>query len=266
MQRDFCRRGYPSDLVRNAARRASMTPREKCLQYRRKEDVIYKGIMAALDFTPPPPTMPIKRIVAAHWHMVSDLPGCDNPPRWGLRKTKPSKDILIKSDMRNTLLPTPVVMGYHHCGSCSCCAQAWNTKEIDLPSKNFYKRLDFFLSCSTKMCVYLVMCSCDLCYVGSTRSKLRICMTELTVSPKLGMRWPMRQWCNTSWIRGIHQRVLNLWFGKLLLQLQIRGETLIRDWFRENASGSISFRPFTLRDWIHIWTFRLSFEGFYTFN
>lgn len=29
------------------------------------------------------------------------------------------------------------------------------------------------------MCVYLVMCSCDLCYVGSTRSKLRICMTEL---------------------------------------------------------------------------------------
>lgn len=145
MQRDFCRWGYPSDLVRDAAKQASVTPREKFLQYRRKEDVTYKGITAALDFTPL--ATQIKRIVNTHWHMGSDLPGCNNPPRWGLQKTKSFKDILIKSDMRDVQLPTPTVTGHHRCGSCICRSQAWNTKETDLPSKKFYKRLDFFSFC-----------------------------------------------------------------------------------------------------------------------
>lgn len=100
------------------------------------------------------------------------------PPRWGLHKTKSIKELLTRSDIRKSQIPIPVTVGHYRCGSCSCCAQAWSSKEIYLPFKNFYKRLDFFSSCSMRMCAYLIICKCSLCYKGSIHRKLKTRIIE----------------------------------------------------------------------------------------
>lgn len=176
MKNDFIQRGYPKSLVQDAANRANRVERSELPQYKQKEKEEAKGITAALDFTPL--ASKIKSIVRQHWHIVADLPGYGSPPRWGLRRTKTLKDVLVSSDIRVCQERVPATVGHHRCGFCSCCAQAWETKEIVIQSKNFRKPLNFFSSCSTKMCIYLVMYICGLCYVGSTRSRLKVRITE----------------------------------------------------------------------------------------
>lgn len=176
MKKDFLDRGYPESLISDAARRADRVERCELLKYKQKDTSGFTGIMAALDFTPL--TSKIKQIDTRHWHLVRDFPGCNKPPRWELRKTKCIKDVLTRSDIRECQQPIPVTVGHHKCGYCSCCAQSWETKEIHLPSINFHKRLEFFSSCSTRMCVYLIICKCNYCYVGSTRRRLKVRITE----------------------------------------------------------------------------------------
>lgn len=160
MKKDFLKCSYPAQLVHDAATRADGVEQIDLLRYKEKDLESFKWITAALDFTPL--VSKIKHIIKQHWHLVKDLPGCDNPPRWGLRRTKTMKDILVRSDIREHQQRIPVVLGHHRCGFCSCCAQVWETREIALPSKGFHTSLNFFSLCSTRMCVYLVVCKCEV--------------------------------------------------------------------------------------------------------
>lgn len=170
MKEDFLNRGYPAQLIYDAAARAHGVEWSDLFKYKQKDGVRFKGITATLDFTPL--ASKIKYIIKQHWHLVKDLPGCTSPPRWGLRRTKTLKDILVRSDIREHHQRIPVTVGHR------CCAQAWETREITLPAKGFKKPLNFFSSCSPRMCVYLVVCKCEMRYVGSTRRRLKVRIME----------------------------------------------------------------------------------------
>lgn len=176
MQRDFLARGYPKEIVQDASRQAKEWDRKDLLTTSTRESPQFKGITVALDLTPL--AEHIKRIVLKHWHLLSNIPGCVKLPRFGLRKTKSIKDLVMRSDVRKIQICKPIITGHYKSGNCGCCAQAWEIKMIVLPSINFEKQLDFYSSCNTKMCVYLLECECGLCYIGYTQCKLKVRVME----------------------------------------------------------------------------------------
>lgn len=86
--------------------------------------------------------------------------------------------MVSKSDIRRIPEKRFVTTGHFKCGSCSCCSQAWETRLLHLPSVNFKMDINFYSTCNTKMCVYLVQCFCGMNYIGSTRRKLKVRMCE----------------------------------------------------------------------------------------
>lgn len=135
----------------DAARKARLRERDELLRAHEKEGETFKGITAAIDYTPL--ALKIKHTIYGHWHIVSDIPGYKEPPRIGLRRTKSIRNLVMRSDIREEKKTQPVTKGHFRCGNCSCCPQAWETKVISLLSVGFEKHLDF--QCVTHVCVYI---------------------------------------------------------------------------------------------------------------
>lgn len=173
MQSDFLNRGYPESLVIYTAHRAQGRNRQELLADMLREKS-FKGITTAVDFTPLTPA--IKKIIFKHWHLVNNIPGCEVPPRIGLRKMPSIKDIVTRSNIREKIGLRYPAKGHFKCGACSCCEQAWEKKVIDLPSVGFKMELEFFSN--TRICIYMVQCFCGMCYIRSTRRKLKVRMIE----------------------------------------------------------------------------------------
>lgn len=70
MCNDFLDHGYPVDHIWDATQRCDRLDRNALLKYKQKDLSPFKGITAALDYTPLTPG--IKWIVARHWHLVQD--------------------------------------------------------------------------------------------------------------------------------------------------------------------------------------------------
>lgn len=175
MFHDFIQRGYPERLLRDAFKRAASRDRTEILQGGWIRDT-FKGVTAAIDYTQR--AAEIKQIIHKHWHIVSDIPGCKELPRIGLHKILSIKNFVTRSDMRERNRIQSVITGHHKCGGCSCCHQAWLTKQIEIPSENLSWEIDFYSSCNTKMCIYVLKCVCGKFYVGSTRRKLKLRIIE----------------------------------------------------------------------------------------
>lgn len=78
MEKDFLDRGYPRTLIRDAIRKANRVDRKELLTYKEKDLSTFKGITAALDYTPL--TSKIKQIVTRHWHLVGTFQGARHLP------------------------------------------------------------------------------------------------------------------------------------------------------------------------------------------
>lgn len=141
MQEDFIQRGYPVNLVSDAAEKARLRDRLELLQLKEPSET-FKGITAAIDYTPQ--SFEIKSIIHKHWHLVNDILGCRGHLRIVQRKMKSIKDYVTRSDIREKQVTHNIVKGNFKCGGCSSCHQAWVTKRIELPSANFTKEIEFF--------------------------------------------------------------------------------------------------------------------------
>lgn len=82
---------------------------------------------------------------------ISDIPGCEAPPRVGLHKTQSLRSILVRADVtaeRNKDMTHPT--GHHKCGQCNICPLTVVTKEINFPDKGFSYRLNIFFKLYNK--------------------------------------------------------------------------------------------------------------------
>ena len=172
LTQSLLRRGYTLRTLQAAKRRAELKDRKDLLSVKTsgksKEDRIY----TALQFTPY--TSNIKKLVYKHWHLLSNIPGCQNPPMFGLNKTKSLRNYLVKSDLLT--YPEETTKGHYKCGSCGVCKYALQVKEFVDVQSGFKFQIEHFSNCNTKNSVYAWMCPCKKIYIGkSTRPiKLRI--------------------------------------------------------------------------------------------
>lgn len=176
LQQQFTQRGYPKEVVLDAEVRATLRSRESLFK-RSSVDHNLVRIHWALDHLPR--SMTISRIIRKHWHLVSDVPGCESPPQIGYRRTRSLRSILIHADVSlKENCATTDILGHHKSGQCKICPLTTSSKEIHFPDKGFSHKLSSFSDCKTCFCVYLLVCFCGKKYIGSTKRQLRVRILE----------------------------------------------------------------------------------------
>lgn len=81
MQQQFLNRGYPPGLVQSAAERAEHLERKNLFWEKDKKSS--HRLHWTLDYTSH--SHEIVQIVKRHWHLTSDVPGCDTFPEVGYK-------------------------------------------------------------------------------------------------------------------------------------------------------------------------------------
>lgn len=171
----FLKRGYPRGIVQSAASRA--IERDRNSLFKEKQQPINRQLCVALEFTPQ--TNRVIEILKRHWHIVTEIPGCEAFPQIGFKKMSSLRQFLVKADaLRSTDMPIKTPKGHYRCGVCSICLLAVETKVLDFPQLGFEHKLQSFTNCKTPMCVYLLTCKCLLHYVRSTSRPLKVRIQE----------------------------------------------------------------------------------------
>lgn len=94
MFHQFLKRGYPKGVIQSAVTRA--TERDCNSLFEDKQQSTNKQLCVALDFTPQ--TNRVIEILKIHWHIISEIPGCDVFPQIGFKKMSSLRQILVKAD------------------------------------------------------------------------------------------------------------------------------------------------------------------------
>lgn len=132
-----------------------------------------QGIYWSLDYTPR--IMGILQIVRKHWHIISDIPGCESFPTARYKRTCLLREILVSADRpQRCEPPTNLMSGHFQSGLCSVWFISIICKEINFPDLGFIHKIQQFSNCRSRLCVYLLTCPCGLRYVGSTRCQLKV--------------------------------------------------------------------------------------------
>lgn len=162
-------------IVDTAIRRAELEPRQKLFESKERDRD--KRLSWALDYTPK--INELLRIVKSHWHIISDLPGCQSFSYVGLHKTKSLKDILVKSKIQEEDdSSTLTVFGHHRCAGCSVCHLTMQVSQVEFQDLGFTHYIRGFSTRNTRMCVYLFICECQKRYIGSTHHKIKVRIQE----------------------------------------------------------------------------------------
>lgn len=77
LAQSFQRRGYPSGVVMEAARRANERERES-LFHSKTQECSPQRLWWALDYTPRAAS--ILQVIKKHWHLLKEIPGCEALP------------------------------------------------------------------------------------------------------------------------------------------------------------------------------------------
>lgn len=120
----------------------------------------------------------IRKIIRKHWHIVSHIPGCQQPLVIGYKRAKTICDVLVRSDLSNQFRSQTQPQGDFKCHNCSVCNNCMELKEFVLEPylKNYC--LPHLLTCATKNVVYIRFCCCPKCYIGSSTQAVRVHLME----------------------------------------------------------------------------------------
>lgn len=107
-----------------------------------------------------------------------DVPGCQEFPLIGFRKTRSLHSILVKSTAETDNRTSSHPRGHFRCGRCKFCPFMMTTKKICFPDVNFTLEVNRFSNCNTSFVTYLVEYPYCLRYVGTTQLPLRVRIQE----------------------------------------------------------------------------------------
>nr|XP_008114451.1 PREDICTED: uncharacterized protein LOC103279723 [Anolis carolinensis] len=169
-KKQFQERGYPSRVINIAIRKVNHIDRSHLLRYSPKtypSRIIWPLRLTQFSSN-------ICEIVKKHWHMIKEIPGCQNTPMVAYKRTKNFKDMLIRSDFISpTTHNKSNLKGHTFCGHCDVCVHSLNTKQFTHPTLRITIPLNSFTTCATDQVIYVLQCECNLLYVGMTTRSVR---------------------------------------------------------------------------------------------
>lgn len=174
LYRQFSQRGYPNKIIDAALHKTQNKQRSTLLgnKYRTNNN---NKINWGLDFTHL--AMDIKGIVYKYWHIIEGIPGCQERPNIGFRRTRNLKDMLMYRrtnviDKGSGQLPG----GLKACGHCSVCKLAIQSDTLQHNGLTLTNKR--FVNCSSRNVIYFIKCSCGRAYVGYTKRMIRTRICE----------------------------------------------------------------------------------------
>nr|XP_016846924.1 PREDICTED: uncharacterized protein LOC107982425 [Anolis carolinensis] len=133
-KKQFKERGYPTRIINTAIRKVESIDRSNLLkeQTKQRNDRII-WLLTLTQFTPK-----IHKIIRKHWHLIRDIPGCQNLPLLANKRSRNLKDILINSDLtKPNILKKSNLRGHTNCGHCVVCSQSLRIKQFIHPTLKF---------------------------------------------------------------------------------------------------------------------------------
>lgn len=157
-------RGYPKTIIEEARRKE--TGQDRKILLKDKEKAQPQRIVCGLQYAHL--AEPIRKLIYKHWHLVAHMPGCENPPYIGLRKTQSIKDKLMHTDLAyHQTPPEKSGRGLIPCQHCHSYRQIITERPLILNGIDI--KFNFTATCASKKVIYAIKCVCNKIYIGSCR-------------------------------------------------------------------------------------------------
>ena len=177
MYRNFVERGYPKKWLDSALLRLN-NPNE-VTQTKKKHS-------CACITTYNPLSNDVRSIIEKHWHVLSaDPEGAklfSDPPLFSHYRSQSIRDYMVKADC---YIPPQQhtgrldgVTGFYPCLHCVACKNSKKTHTFKSTVTNRQYTIRQFVNCSSTNVVYMIMCKCNLQYVGKTSRAVRTRIIE----------------------------------------------------------------------------------------
>ncbi|XP_078502142.1 uncharacterized protein LOC144756318 isoform X1 [Lissotriton helveticus] len=184
MKEKFLARGYPNRLIREAYKRARYFDRDALLNSNKQQTE--QKLVCITKHSPLNET--VRQIINSNWHLLNVEPTQPkiSKPMFAHRRNKNLKDIVVRSRFSGTTNNVPFIQkslngenaikGTSRCGSCQSC-DGIITGETFTFNKVVIRAQELW-TCNTTNIVYLLLCPCNLGYVGETARTMKVRLTE----------------------------------------------------------------------------------------
>lgn len=113
------------------------------------------------------------------YNVLYNVPGCEAKPHIATRRSKSFKDLLLHTDHERTpLVPSLGTVGHFKCLHCPVCKYCIEGKEFVHPLTKYKYNTKHLTNCSSKYCIYIVLCECFLMYAGSSSRSVKVRILE----------------------------------------------------------------------------------------
>ncbi|XP_078515055.1 uncharacterized protein LOC144773834 [Lissotriton helveticus] len=174
-------RGYPKKLIKNALKRARFYDRDSLLDPERKskKNPTLDRIVFVTQYSHL--SNQIKNIVNKNWKILNQNREIQlDKPLFSFRRNKTIKNSLVHTypiaKEKQLTLSGNLASGNFKCGTCSICPQCIVGSKLEHNGKNL--KPTTFNNCRSQNVIYLLLCPCNLGYVGETGRELRIRVLE----------------------------------------------------------------------------------------
>ncbi|XP_069461787.1 uncharacterized protein [Ambystoma mexicanum] len=184
MAQKFLQRGYPKKVLERAYIKARQKDRSTLLMSETQKETVKEETDTRLILTFSEASKHIRHIIHKHWHVLKQdehLKSILGPNvNITFRRSTSLKDNLVSSYMSpKTPQSTSSwlnanLRGFQNCAKCKACKFGRNIKNYLHPVLQRYVPIKSRITCGTEYVVYVLTCSCDKWYVGSTIGKLKL--------------------------------------------------------------------------------------------
>ena len=163
--------------------RYNHTSQAECLTQRKERKQNEKRPKCFLTYSPL--GNEIKSVLQEHWHIINSDPSLNSaftgPPQTIFKRAPNLRSILVRSEHKpsgpRTFLDNKPAGNF----KCNACAQCNATSKSDFfihPHTKKKIKVKGTISCSSTNCIYMLMCPCNLAYVGQTSRALKTRISE----------------------------------------------------------------------------------------
>ncbi|XP_078502402.1 uncharacterized protein LOC144756435 [Lissotriton helveticus] len=178
------KRGYAKKDLARASEKVSKIDRATTLLSKKRELVRHKLSFVTAYCVQ---KEKIRQALSRNWTLLKGVPGLsmilDDRPAITFKKCPTIRDKVSTNYIRPIKKPTTDWLstqpkGFYTCGSCVICSHGINkTKTFSFNGSKLF-HINDFINCNSVGIIYVIICSCDRVYIGSTKRPLKTRMQE----------------------------------------------------------------------------------------
>lgn len=183
MSKRFLERGYHTEILQNAYKKAQCISRPELFQKKTKRSCSQNQAYFVTEYSSL--ANPIKRIIHSNWNLIKSDPVLREvfsaSPKISFKRAPTLRDRLVSSHLpakKQTTWLNRQLKGTYKCGSCNHCSNIKECKEFCNFKTDKRYNIKTFINCNTTFVVYRLSCKCGYFYVSRTKRRLKDRVSE----------------------------------------------------------------------------------------